>query len=113
MLQPIDGIFPLPTHLPQGHHVLHRPPRCGSQVILLGHSSSSWDSTAAAGVPGLIRQSTVMCTAACGCDYAYSKGWQLVVFRRYTVRLEADKAACPVLLSNGKCTENGDLPNGW
>lgn len=33
--------------------------------------------------------------------------------RRYTVRLEADKATCPVLLSNGKCTETGDLPNGW
>jgi aminopeptidase N len=35
------------------------------------------------------------------------------VAARYTVRLEADKAACPVLLSNGKCTESGDLPNGW
>lgn len=33
--------------------------------------------------------------------------------RRYTVRLEADKATCPVLLSNGQCEESGDLPNGW
>ncbi|KAI7837638.1 hypothetical protein COHA_008560 [Chlorella ohadii] len=35
------------------------------------------------------------------------------VAARYTVRLEADKTACPVLLSNGKCKESGDLPNGW
>ena len=30
----------------------------------------------------------------------------------YTVRLEADKAACPVLLSNGNLVGRGDLPDG-
>ena len=30
----------------------------------------------------------------------------------FTVRVEADKAACPVLLSNGDCTASGDLPGG-
>ncbi|MEZ5915178.1 MAG: M1 family aminopeptidase [Parvularculaceae bacterium] len=31
---------------------------------------------------------------------------------RYTVRIEADKAACPVLLSNGNRLAGGDLANG-
>ncbi|MBK1691663.1 aminopeptidase N [Ectothiorhodospira mobilis] len=30
----------------------------------------------------------------------------------YTVRLEADRATCPVLLSNGNPVESGDLPGG-
>ena len=30
----------------------------------------------------------------------------------YTVRLEADRATCPVLLSNGNPVETGDLPGG-
>jgi aminopeptidase N len=30
----------------------------------------------------------------------------------YTVRIEADKTACPVLLSNGNPLESGDLPEG-
>lgn len=30
----------------------------------------------------------------------------------YTVRIEADAAACPVLLSNGNLVESGDLPDG-
>ena len=34
------------------------------------------------------------------------------VLTRYTTRIEADKAACPVLLSNGNCVEAGDLPGG-
>jgi aminopeptidase N len=34
------------------------------------------------------------------------------VLSRFTVRLEADKAACPRLLSNGNLIEAGDLPNG-
>ncbi len=31
---------------------------------------------------------------------------------RYTVTLEADRAACPVLLSNGNLLEQGELPGG-
>ncbi|NML25956.1 aminopeptidase N [Zoogloea dura] len=34
------------------------------------------------------------------------------IMARYTVRLEADAAACPVLLSNGNLLETGNLPNG-
>jgi aminopeptidase N len=34
------------------------------------------------------------------------------VLARYTVRIEADKAACPRLLSNGNLTEAGDLDGG-
>lgn len=31
----------------------------------------------------------------------------------YTVRIEGDKTALPVLLSNGNLTDQGDLPDGW
>jgi aminopeptidase N len=34
------------------------------------------------------------------------------VMARFTVRLEGDKASCPVLLSNGNPRESGDLPDG-
>ena len=34
------------------------------------------------------------------------------VLTRYTTRIEADKASCPVLLSNGNCVESGELPGG-
>ncbi|MDD2988985.1 MAG: aminopeptidase N [Zoogloea sp.] len=34
------------------------------------------------------------------------------IMARYTVRLEADAATCPVLLSNGNLLETGTLPNG-
>ncbi|TVQ56072.1 MAG: aminopeptidase N [Rhodobacteraceae bacterium] len=34
------------------------------------------------------------------------------VMARYTVRIEADKASCPVLLSNGDPVEQGDLSDG-
>ncbi len=34
------------------------------------------------------------------------------VMARYTVRLEADAATCPVLLSNGNLLETGTLPGG-
>ncbi|HRM71176.1 MAG TPA: aminopeptidase N, partial [Thauera phenylacetica] len=34
------------------------------------------------------------------------------VMARYTVTLEADRAACPVLLSNGNLVEEGLLPEG-
>ena len=31
---------------------------------------------------------------------------------RFRVRIEADRASCPVLLSNGNCIETGELPHG-
>jgi len=34
------------------------------------------------------------------------------VLARYRVRVEADKASCPMLLANGNPIESGDLPNG-
>ncbi len=34
------------------------------------------------------------------------------VMSRFRVRMEADKAAYPVLLSNGNCAQSGDLPGG-
>src|SRR5262249_30586990 len=34
------------------------------------------------------------------------------VMTRYTARITADKAACPVLLSNGNCVDKGDMPGG-
>ncbi|THF55389.1 aminopeptidase N [Pseudothauera rhizosphaerae] len=34
------------------------------------------------------------------------------VMARFTVTLEGDKAACPVLLSNGNLVEEGELPDG-
>ncbi|MBS0555748.1 MAG: aminopeptidase N, partial [Proteobacteria bacterium] len=34
------------------------------------------------------------------------------VMARYTVTLEADRAECPVLLSNGNLLEQGELPGG-
>ena len=34
------------------------------------------------------------------------------VMARYSVRIEADRARCPVLLSNGNRAESGQLPNG-
>ena len=30
----------------------------------------------------------------------------------YTVKVIASKAVCPILLSNGDCTERGELPDG-
>ncbi|MDR2688594.1 MAG: aminopeptidase N [Azoarcus sp.] len=35
------------------------------------------------------------------------------VMARYTVTLEAERARCPVLLSNGNLVESGELPDGW
>lgn len=34
------------------------------------------------------------------------------VMTNFTTRIEADKATCPILLSNGNCVEKGDLENG-
>ncbi|MCE9507633.1 MAG: aminopeptidase N [Alphaproteobacteria bacterium] len=34
------------------------------------------------------------------------------VMAKFTTRIEADKASCPILLSNGNCLEKGDLGGG-
>ncbi|MEQ1547271.1 MAG: aminopeptidase N [Chakrabartia sp.] len=54
------------------------------------------------------------------CTQCEAEGFRRVTFfpdrpdvlSRYTVRMEADKASYPVLLSNGDCTNIGDLPEG-
>jgi len=63
---------------------------------------------------GLYRSNGIFCTQ-CEAEgfrritYFYDRPDVLSV---YTVRLEADKAACPVLLANGNRQETGDLPGG-
>ena len=34
------------------------------------------------------------------------------VMTKFTTRVQADKKTCPILLSNGNCTDKGDLPGG-
>lgn len=56
-----------------------------------------------------------MCALQCeaqgfrGITYFYDRP---DVMSKYTVRVEGDKAECPVLLSNGNLTESGDLEAG-
>jgi len=63
---------------------------------------------------GLYRSNGVFCTQ-CEAEgfrritYFYDRPDVLSV---YTVRLSADKEACPILLSNGNKMETGDLPEG-
>jgi len=63
---------------------------------------------------GLYRSKGVFCTQ-CEAEgfrritYFYDRPDVLSV---YTVRLSADKAACPILLANGNPIEQGDLPDG-
>ncbi|MFW5823428.1 MAG: aminopeptidase N [Marinobacter sp.] len=63
---------------------------------------------------GLYRSSGMFCTQ---CE---AEGFRCITFfpdrpdvmARYRTRIEADKAACPVLLSNGNPVESGDLDEG-
>ncbi|MEW6593644.1 MAG: aminopeptidase N [Thermodesulfobacteriota bacterium] len=63
---------------------------------------------------GLYRSGSMFCTQ---CE---AEGFRRItyfldrpdVLARYTTRIEADKARCPVLLANGNCIEGGDLPGG-
>ncbi|MGL4240584.1 MAG: M1 family aminopeptidase, partial [Beijerinckiaceae bacterium] len=72
------------------------------------------DPTANTKLMGLYRSNGVYCTQ-CEAD-----GFRRIsyfqdrpdVMATYRVRLEADKAECPVLLANGNPAEAGDLPDG-
>ncbi|EKX51260.1 hypothetical protein GUITHDRAFT_85149 [Guillardia theta CCMP2712] len=63
---------------------------------------------------GLYKSSSIYCTQ---CE---AEGFRRItlmqdrpdIMATYEVRIEADKESCPVLLSNGNMTENGDLENG-
>ncbi|WP_144823018.1 aminopeptidase N [Marinobacter piscensis] len=63
---------------------------------------------------GLYKSSGMFCTQ---CE---AEGFRCItyfpdrpdVMARYRTRIEADKASCPVLLSNGNAVERGDLENG-
>ena len=63
---------------------------------------------------GLYRSSSMYCTQ---CE---AHGFRKItyyldrpdVLSEFTTRLSADKAECPVLLSNGNCVEQGELPDG-
>ena len=63
---------------------------------------------------GLYRSGTMFCTQ-CEPEGFRKITWFLDrpdVMARFTVRLEADQASCPVLLSNGNPRESGELPGG-
>ena len=63
---------------------------------------------------GLYRSAGMFCTQ-CEPEGFRKITWFLDrpdVMARFTVRLEADKASYPVLLSNGNPRESGDLPDG-
>lgn len=63
---------------------------------------------------GLYRSNNIFCTQ-CEAEgfrritYSYDRP---DILSTYTVRIEADKKTCPVLLSNGNCLEKGNLENG-
>lgn len=63
---------------------------------------------------GLYRSGAMFCTQ-CEAEGFRRITWFLDrpdVLARYTTRVEADKATCPVLLANGNCIESGDLADG-
>ena len=63
---------------------------------------------------GLYRSGGMFCTQ-CEAEGFRKITWFLDrpdVMARFTTRIEADKAACPVLLSNGNPVEHGALPGG-
>lgn len=81
-------------------HELSKPYSC-SPVTFCCHARTQ----------GLYRSGSAYCTQ---CE---AEGFRNITFYQdrpdvmsiYTVRIEADKASCPVLLSNGNLVESGDL----
>ncbi|MFZ5761374.1 MAG: aminopeptidase N [Thermodesulfobacteriota bacterium] len=63
---------------------------------------------------GLYRSGAMFCTQ-CEAEGFRRITWFLDrpdVLARYTTRIEADKARCPILLANGNCIASGDLADG-
>jgi aminopeptidase N len=88
---------------------LHAPPAAfvlESEVVIAPEANTALE--------GLYRSSGLFCTQ---CE---PEGFRRItwfvdrpdVMTRFTVRIEADRATCPVLLSNGNPREAGDLPDG-
>ena len=114
-LQPVwvrlDG-----SELPADHYrvddeslTLNDPPQAfviESEVIIAPENNTALE--------GLYRSAGMFCTQ-CEPEGFRKITWFLDrpdVMARFTVRLEADKASYPVLLSNGNPRESGDLPDG-
>ncbi|MDX2263982.1 MAG: aminopeptidase N [Hyphomicrobiales bacterium] len=89
---------------------LHAPPAAAFTLTTV----SICDPEANKALSGLYRSRGVYCTQ---CE---AEGFRRIapyldrpdVLARFRVRLEADKAEAPVLLSNGNLVEGGDLPGG-
>ena len=90
-------------------HELTIPAPPTSQFIL--EIETECDPAGNTALSGLYQSNGVFCTQ---CE---AEGFRRItyfydrpdVMTRYTVRMEADKASCPVLLSNGNCGETGDI----
>jgi aminopeptidase N len=88
---------------------LHDPPEHGTLTVRSRNSPAN-----NAALEGLYLSSGVFCTQ---CE---PEGFRRIthfpdrpdVLARYTVTLRADRASCPVLLSNGDCIAHGPLPDG-
>lgn len=60
------------------------------------------------------------CSGGTYCTQCEAEGFRTITYypdrpdimATFTVRVEADKVKCPVLLSNGNCLEKGELPDG-
>jgi len=90
-------------------HELTIPAPPTSQFIL--EIETECDPAGNTALSGLYQSNGVFCTQ---CE---AEGFRRItyfydrpdVMTRYTVRMEADKASCPALLSNGNCRETGDI----
>ena len=88
--------------------VVHQPPQgafvIASEVRLVPQANTTLEGLYVSG--GMV---TTQCEA---------EGFRRITYHpdrpdllsRFRVRIEADRASCPVLLSNGNCIESGDLP---
>ncbi len=107
----LDGVPLAPGDyaLDDHHLIVHRPPPGAfvveSEVRLRPQANTTLEGLYVSG--GMV---TTQCEA---------EGFRRITFHpdrpdllsRFRVRIEADRATCPVLLSNGNCVESGDLPD--
>lgn len=91
---------------------IHTPPASGRFTLLIETDVAPSRNQA---LMGLYRSSNVYCTQ---CE---AEGFRRITYfldrpdilSVYTVRIEAERAEAPLLLSNGNPVENGDLGQGW
>ncbi|WP_269932253.1 aminopeptidase N [Aminobacter sp. HY435] len=92
--------------------VIHNPPASGRFTLLIETELAPSRNEA---LMGLYRSSKVYCTQ---CE---AEGFRRITYfldrpdilSVYTVRIEAERAEAPLLLSNGNPVEHGDLGQGW